>query len=237
MKLSLIFGHFGSTLNVGVGNGSIGFVSFVAQFKYMKKTYLMNGVQCLFVIVIVLSHVWYGNSQSLRGTERSTTKQNYVKVVEKAVYVTPTGGPAFLTFLPRNSIDGKVKNIIVSTFDGIPYVRDFVYLLQNVDETGKAKWIALNRTSDLYWPNEPFYVSPIQEGTNLQSLFGKYGSVLIPSGFLVPSKNYGAIYQYTFQSDPSLNSSSLWATLKPILNTNQRDGNEWFYHRVRYVLT
>lgn len=90
--------------------------------------------------------------------------------------------PGFATFVPNN--DNTNHHLIITSFSGIPYTTDNVFYAANVSDV-KFDNVKVLKNTNLKWPNEgTFYNS---------SLYGKdidpYGGLMIPFGFLVPTKS------------------------------------------------
>lgn len=81
---------------------------------------------------------------------------------------------------------------------------------------------------NLVWPNQPnFYNSSL-----IDLKVDPFGGVVIPFGFLVPTKGKGGLYYYPFSKEDR----SVIGTSEPILLTRDNEEDiEWFYHRVRFI--
>jgi hypothetical protein len=131
--------------------------------------------------------------------------------------------PGFVTLVPNS--DSSKYHIAISSFNGAPFSKDYVYYVSNYTVNGGNVPVQLDNTN-IVWPNELSYSS--------ESIFNvkvdPYGGVIVPGGFLVPSKENGGLFYYPFTNKDR---SSISATTDPILITiNNKTNTKWFYHRV-----
>lgn len=122
--------------------------------------------------------------------------------------------PSFVLVLPCG---GENPALWITQFSGNPFISGKVYTLKNVasyTNFSTAKPVLVS--SDFKWPNI-VSVAPKE--------IGDY--VVVPDGFLVPTKSTGGIYFLAANCSGTLSSDT-----KPIEITQPKSG--WFYHTVEW---
>lgn len=95
--------------------------------------------------------------------------------------------PGFAKFVPTpNNSD---HHLIVSSFNGAPYSSDNVFYLPNISGLDFSTVQTLNNDR-LEWPNEASFF----DHSIINNKTDPYGGVVVPSGFLVPTKGIYKIY-------------------------------------------
>lgn len=133
--------------------------------------------------------------------------------------------PAFASFIP--SLQPSKYHLAISSFNGVPFSPDFVTYYSYFDLNGTSKPIKLDN-KNLIWPNEISYTNEtlLEDGTD------QYGGLIVPGGFLVPSKENGGIYYYHFTSKDR---SQVTENPPYEITLNSQGKIKWFYHRVKLV--
>jgi len=131
--------------------------------------------------------------------------------------------PGFVTLVPNS--DSSRYHIAISSFNGAPFSSDYVYYVPNYTVKGQNVPVRLDN-KNIVWPNDLSYSN--------DSIFDlkvdPYGGVIVPGGFLVPSKENGGLFYYPFTDKDR---TSIAPTADPILITiNNKTNTKWFYHRV-----
>lgn len=134
--------------------------------------------------------------------------------------------PGFVCFVP--SLSQGVYHIAISSFNGAPFSPDHVYYLSNYTLNDTTVRVTPLDNTNVEWPNELSYVG----SSIFTNKIDPYGGVVVPGGFLVPSKENGGIFYYPFTSKDR----SKVSTDKPIEITETPQGKlKWFYHRAKFV--
>lgn len=138
----------------------------------------------------------------------------------------PVPVPGFVTFIPSDNRLIKY-HLAISSFNGAPFSKDFVHYIANYTGVdGKSNLTELNN-KNIIWPNDITFTNV----SILSSSVDKYGGLIVPGGFLVPSKDNGAIHYYPFTSPDR----STFDSSQSPLELTQPGKLTWFYHRVRFV--
>lgn len=133
--------------------------------------------------------------------------------------------PAFATFIP--SLQQNRYHLAISSFNGAPFSADFVSYYSYFNLNATSTPIQLDH-KNLVWPNEISYTNEsfLDDGTD------QYGGLIVPGGFLVPSKENGGIYYYHFTSKDR---SQVTENPAYEITLNSQGKIKWFYHRVKLV--
>lgn len=130
--------------------------------------------------------------------------------------------PGFVSFIP--STNGRNYHLAITSFDGAPFSSDHVFYVPNYTGTTPAKEIIELSNNNVVWPNEATYTNR----SIVSDEIDKYGGLLVPGGFLVPSKNNGGLYYYPFESADR----SKVSQQPPIeFSSRTQTSTSWFYHR------
>ena len=108
----------------------------------------------------------------------------------------------------------------------MPFSSDYVHFIANYSLSQPYKVQTLKNTG-LVWPNEVSYTSTSIIDPKVDSK----GGLIVPGGFLVPTKTDGSIHYYPFSIEGDR--SILLDPIDLLNRTNQ--ANHWFYHRVKLV--
>ena len=130
--------------------------------------------------------------------------------------------PAFATFIPN--LNGDKYHVAISSFNGAPYSADHVFHVANFSLNSSYPIQQLSN-KNLVWPNEISYTNK----SVISPSVDPYGGLVVPGGFLVPTKENGGIFYYPYTSGDR----SSVTTSDPIEFTLSSQGKtKWFYHRV-----
>ena len=89
--------------------------------------------------------------------------------------------PGFAKFVPTPN--NSNHHLIISSFNGMPYSSDNVFYLPNISSLDFSTVQTLNN-DNLEWPNEASFF----DHSIINNKTDAYGGVVVPSGFLVPTK-------------------------------------------------
>ncbi len=136
--------------------------------------------------------------------------------------------PGFARFIPNS--DNTDNHLVIASFSGIPFSTDNVYFLPNISKINPASTIFQTLpNNNLFWPNQPSYYN----ASLIDSRVDPFGGILIPFGFLLPTKGNGGIYYYPFTARDR---SMINHDSQPInLAYDNEEKISWFYHRVRII--
>jgi hypothetical protein len=131
--------------------------------------------------------------------------------------------PGFVTFVP-SSPELKTYHLAISAFNGAPLSADHIYYIANYTGTSATKKIVELSHTNIVWPNEAAFTSSYIISPD----FDQYGGILVPSGFLVPTKENGGLFYYPFMNKDR----SIVTDQDPIeLTETSQTVTSWFYHR------
>jgi hypothetical protein len=117
----------------------------------------------------------------------------------------------------------------VSSFNGVPFSSDYVTYFANftLDDISSSVGVKIQQ-SDMKWPNEVTYITR----SLINNTVDKFGGLIIPGGFLVPTKTDGGIYYFPFKT---ADRSELALDQFVKLSAAQTNQNNWFYHHAKIV--
>lgn len=105
----------------------------------------------------------------------------------------------------------------------MPYSSDNVFYLPNISSLDFSTVQTLNN-DNLEWPNEASFF----DHSIINNKTDAYGGVVVPSGFLVPTKGKGDLFYYPFTKQDR----SEVTKYSPInLSFKHEENINWFYHR------
>ena len=132
--------------------------------------------------------------------------------------------PGFVSFIP-STVKGSY-HLAITAFNGAPLTSDHVYYVANYTGTSHDQIVELSHTNVL-WPNEATFTNETIISDNIDP----FGGVLVPSGFLVPTKEDGGLFYYPFATADR----SIVRSQPPIeLSTKSSSKNTYFYHRLEH---
>jgi hypothetical protein len=159
----------------------------------------------------------------------------YLLASSQALYITKkvpeslaVNLPGFAKFIPN--FDNTDNHLVITSFSGIPFSTDNVYFLPNISKVDPTfpKFQALPN-KNLVWPNQPNY----HDSSLIDAKIDPFGGIIVPFGFLVPSKGRGGLYYYPFTSQDR---SAVSPSPQPInLASDNEENIDWFYHRAKLV--
>ncbi len=117
----------------------------------------------------------------------------------------------------------------VSSFNGVPFSSDYVTYFANFTLGDISSSVGVKiQQSDMKWPNEVTYITR----SLINNTVDKFGGLIIPGGFLVPTKTDGGIFYFPFKT---ADRSELALDQFVKLSAAQTNQNNWFYHHAKIV--